>query len=101
MQRALLGEVTANLAAVTAGFEGHSIRLVAYFFDQPTEEEIESFECVATEVVTDFDDNYTVQTEVHTLAAKTATVVQFWAFVRAGVRADKFSVLPSQSPAKP
>ena len=101
VQRALIGEVTANLAAVTAGYDHHCIRLVAYFFDRPAEDEVERFERVAAEVIADFTADYSVRTETHTLAEGPPKVVQFWAFLRAGVRTDKSSVPPTLPPAHP
>lgn len=82
----MLGEVTGNLAALTAGSDGRRIRLVAYFFDAPTEDEREGVECIATEVIADYSDDYTVETACHALGDGTPRMAGFWAFVRSGVR---------------
>lgn len=86
VQRAMLGEVTGNLAALTAGFDRTRIRLVAYFFVEPTEGDQESIECMASEVIADFHRGYTIDTVCHSLSDGIPKMADFWAFVMAGVR---------------
>ena len=58
VQRAMLGEVTGNLACVTVGLEGTCVTLQAYFFEEPREDDRERVEVVATEVIADFPAGY-------------------------------------------
>ena len=62
VQRALLGQITANLAAVFAHFDEKRIVLSAYFFKEATEDDRENFEVTATEVVADYPDGFTIET---------------------------------------
>ncbi len=56
LQRALLGEVTPNLRGVTCSWDQSLIRISALFDGKVSEENRESMECVATEVMSDFPD---------------------------------------------
>jgi hypothetical protein len=85
VQRALLGEISANLAAVTAGLNGTEIRIVGTFFDTPSDQDQEQVERVATEVIADFSPAHVVKTEIRVLAQGRPSILNFWAFVRAGV----------------
>ena len=54
IQRALLGAITPNIRLITIGWNGlNSFQLLAYFENEPSEEEIESIESVCTEVNSD------------------------------------------------
>src|SRR4051794_39888559 len=50
-QRAMLGSVTANLAALTIGVSGTEIQVAATFFVDPTEDDRQEVECIATEII--------------------------------------------------
>jgi hypothetical protein len=54
VQRALLGEVTCNLDAVAISWSEKSIRISFFYRLPPEEEDRESAEIVATEVIADF-----------------------------------------------
>ncbi len=86
VHRALLGEVPGNLAALTVGSDGNSITLRGYFFEEPGEDDKESLECMASEVIADFPPGFTVKTEFHPLAAGTPKMAAYWAFIRSGVQ---------------
>jgi hypothetical protein len=88
VQRALVGAVTENLAALTAGLAGLEIRIIATFFTAPSENDREYVECAATEVIADFPSPYTIATECHSLEAGRPKRLDFWAFLRAGVIVD-------------
>jgi hypothetical protein len=53
-QRALLGAITPNVRLVTIGWDGLKLfKLKAYFASEPGEDEIEDFNVVSTEVISD------------------------------------------------
>lgn len=53
-QRALLGAITPNVRLVTIGWDGLKLfKLKAYFASEPSEDEIEDFNVVSTEVISD------------------------------------------------
>ena len=56
VQFALLGEVTPNIRGITCGWDKSTIMLNFYFDGKFTEEEQESMECVATEVIASIPD---------------------------------------------
>lgn len=85
VQRALVGAVTENLAALTAGLAGSEIRLIATFFTGPSDDDREYVECAATEVIADFPSPYTIATEYRSLEEGRPRQLDFWAFLRAGV----------------
>jgi hypothetical protein len=51
MQSALLREITPNIRGITCGWDESKIMINFYFDGEFTEEEQESMECVATEVI--------------------------------------------------
>jgi hypothetical protein len=55
-QRALLGEITPNIRGITCGWNDSMITYKCYFHGEISEENQESMDCVATEVVADFPD---------------------------------------------
>jgi len=69
LQRALLGEVTANLRAVTVRYDDNSIHFEAYFDGAPNDEEREGMSLVETEVMADFPSTHEVTHEVIRLDA--------------------------------
>jgi hypothetical protein len=85
VQRAMLGEVTGNLAALTAGCDGRRVRLAAYFFVAPTEEDQECVQCMASGVIAGYVDGYIIETTFHALGDGTPRMADFWAFIRSGV----------------
>ncbi len=53
-QRALLGAITPNVRLVTIGWDGLKLfKLKVYFATEPSEDEIEDFNIVSTEVISD------------------------------------------------
>jgi hypothetical protein len=82
VQRALVGNVTANLAAVHAKLENFQIQIFAYFFDEPNEDDSESIEVAASEVIADFTENYTVETRFGLISDVKLNAIE-WNFLRA------------------
>jgi hypothetical protein len=64
IQRALLGEVTDALYAVTLGKQDGILSIHAYYDGQPSEEDEERMQVVATEVLADFRDGEVRELEV-------------------------------------
>ena len=56
LQSALLGEITPNIRGITCGWNNSSITIHCYFQDEISEQEAESMECIATEVIAHFPD---------------------------------------------
>jgi hypothetical protein len=95
LQRAMLGNITGNIAAVTAGIVEHCVTVRIFFFEQPSDEDRECGECIVTEIVADLSDEYVVAIDCRTLNAsqRRPTMAEmemgdFWAFVRAEVMID-------------
>jgi len=83
LQRALIGEVTENLFAVTARLENKLINIVAYFQGPVTEEDAQRIECVGTEVIADFPEGYMIRETSVSLDDVKLECLDFWAFKRA------------------
>jgi hypothetical protein len=82
IQRALLGNITANLAALRGTLEGNRISLFAYFFDHPTKADKECLDEAETCVIADFPSPYVIET----YCGRTSEVVfntLHWDFLRA------------------
>ena len=61
MQRALLGNITANIRAITFELKCKKISLFFYFEGEPDTEDKELVSVVETEVIADFDEDFTVE----------------------------------------
>ncbi|MGB7068195.1 MAG: hypothetical protein WBD22_01760 [Pyrinomonadaceae bacterium] len=82
LQRAMLGEVTQNLIAVTAGITDSRISLWAYFNEQATESETDRISCIGGEIIADFPDGYEIAEQVF-INEEQLVKLEFWGFVRA------------------
>jgi hypothetical protein len=83
IQRALLGEVTDRLIAVTCGLEKRRIQIRAYVSGKVTEEDIERIQCVGAEVIADFPNGYTIDESSVSVDDGEPQMLDFWAFSRA------------------
>jgi hypothetical protein len=83
IQRALLGEVTDRLIAVTCGLENRRIKIRAYVSGKVTEEDIERIQCVGAEVIADFPNGYTIDESSVSVDDGEPQMLDFWAFSRA------------------
>jgi len=90
IQRALIGEVTANMAAVTCALRQHQIIVRCYYFGTPTEEDRLRLSAVACEVIADFPATYEIAEEClpYHPSRRLPDCLDFWAFMRAEVEAD-------------
>jgi hypothetical protein len=82
VQRALIGNVTANLAACYANLQNNRITISAYFFNEPTDDDREYIEDTAAYVIGDFPENYELETVYGLLSEVTLNTIE-WNFLRA------------------
>jgi hypothetical protein len=54
IQHSMVGNVTSNLAALHSRFENNMIHIVAYFFQEPSDQDREYFSRISTLVIADF-----------------------------------------------
>jgi hypothetical protein len=83
IQRALLGEVTDRLIAVTCGLEERHIRVPAYVSGKLNEEDVERIQFVGAEVIADFPEGYTINESTVSVDDGEPEMLDFWAFVSA------------------
>lgn len=69
LQRALLGEVSPNLRAVTVSYTDSSVQFEAYFDGEISDEDREAMSMVETEVMADFPSSHVITHEVKRLDA--------------------------------
>lgn len=83
LQRALLGEVSPNLRAVTVHFTDASIHFEAFYDGEPHEEDRESMLLVETEVMAEFPSSHAVTHAVSRLDAPALIPKDsIWAYYR-------------------
>jgi hypothetical protein len=68
VQGGLIGNVTANLAAVFAQLNGTRITMSVYFFEEVAEADREYIEVAATQIVANFPEGYSIETRYGLLA---------------------------------
>ncbi|MFU0781148.1 MAG: N(4)-acetylcytidine amidohydrolase [Citrobacter braakii] len=61
LQRALLGNVTSNIRAVTVELKNKNISLHFYFDGEPDDSDQESVSVVEAEVIADFDEDFAIE----------------------------------------
>lgn len=83
IQRALIGEVTDKLFAVTVGIEEKNVKINAYFSGEVSEDDRERISVVATEVAADLPEGYMVEDESVSSDTSPLKCLDFWAFKRA------------------
>lgn len=60
VQSALLGSITPNLYAVTAGLSETTVIFRAFYYVKPSEDEIEAMQLATTYIIADFPSPYTI-----------------------------------------
>ena len=87
VQQALVGEVTANMAAVTCALRPNLIVLRGYYFNAPTDDDKERLSSVGAEVIADFPPPYDIVEEcMHYQPSRhMPECLDRWAFMRAEV----------------
>lgn len=69
VNRALWGEVSANMRLIKARAEGSTILLRFYFDGEPSIQDRNSVSCAGSEVISDFPDEYVIEEEIIRLDA--------------------------------
>lgn len=82
LQRALIGTITVNVRAVTAGIAKEEVTVSVYYYAPPSEEETEEFAVIATEVIADFPAPYRIQTHFIIGESVPLKMLDFWAYMR-------------------
>lgn len=83
VQQALLGEITANLRAVTVIYDEKSILLEAYFDEEATGEDKNAMSLVETELIAAFPEDHAI--DVKLVRRPTPQLIpkdRIWAFHR-------------------
>jgi len=80
--RALVEEVTGNLAGVYAILDGTQVHIYALFFQRPTDEDREHIELAATSVMADYDAPFTIETHFGLISDTPRKGIP-WIFLRA------------------
>lgn len=62
VQRALLGNITANVAGVRSEIAGSEVTICAFFFNEPSQSDQEHIEDAAGEIIADFASPYVIST---------------------------------------
>ncbi len=94
IQSALVGAIPDNLFGLTCGLGRKHIAVAAYFDGAVGEEESHLLRKVATEVVSDFPDSYSIEVHCYSMQQTELRMLDFWAFLRAGSR-RRGTVAPS------
>ena len=89
IQRALIAEVAANMAAVRCALRQNLI-VRCYYFGTPTEEDRERLSSVGAKVIADFPTPFTIiqQCLPYHPSPRLPECLDFWAFMRAEVEEE-------------
>jgi hypothetical protein len=83
VQRALIGEVTENLFAITAGLEDNWITVIAFYKGAVAEEDVERIQEISSEVIADFPEGYMIKESALSLDEHKLQCLDFWALMKA------------------
>jgi hypothetical protein len=83
IQRALIGEVTTDWAAVTCSVQDKKILILLFVWGPVKPSDRQGISSVAAEVIADFPDDYTIDEDCRSLDNSSLSVLDFWAFMRA------------------
>lgn len=83
VQRALLGEITSNMAAITAGLRDRTVLLRAYCFGPVTDEDKEHLSLAATQVIADYPEPWTIEESCISLLESKLGFLDIFIFMRA------------------
>lgn len=84
-QRALLGEITANMRAITIESKDDSLLLRVIFYENPSEDEKDSLGDITAEILADFNEINHVNEEFiidSDSPFKSLECLDFWAYAR-------------------
>jgi hypothetical protein len=83
IQRALLGEVRSNWAAVTCSVHDRKVLILLFVWGRVSSDDRAGLSAAGAEVVADFPEDYTIEEECRALEDSRLSVLDFWAFLRA------------------
>lgn len=86
IQSALVGSVTEDLVAVTCGLTRKHLVIEAYFENTAGPHEMEFVRGLTREVASGFPSSYTWESRCFSVQQRDPQMLDFWAFLRAGVR---------------
>lgn len=86
IQSALVGYVTENLVAVTCGLKRKHLVVEVYFENSAGPEEMEFVRNLTREVASGFPNGYTSEGRCFSTQQRAPQMLDFWAFLRAGVK---------------
>ena len=95
VQRALVGEVTDRLFAVTCGIDGKCVHIRAYFTGKMTPVDIERVSFLSGEIISDFPEQYKIEESALSADDREPEILDFWAFLEESIQS---TVLVSTSP---
>ena len=82
IQRALLGEVTDRLVAVTCGIKDQLVSVRTYVKGPVQEDDVETLSFIATGVIADYPDGYVIEERCVSADDGEPQMLDFWAFKR-------------------
>jgi hypothetical protein len=83
IQRALLGEVTDRLIAVTCGIRNHLITIRAYMVGKCVDQDVQRVQRISAEVIADFPEGFLIEESCIPVGDEDPEILDFWAFRRA------------------
>jgi hypothetical protein len=83
IQRALLGEVTDRMIAVTCGLKGQLVEIRVYFSGKVSPDDLERVSFIGAEVIADFPAPYKIEESSLSADDGEPEMLDFWAFLRA------------------
>lgn len=89
IQSALIGSVTEDLVAVTCGLAQKHLVIEAYFQNTTGPHEMEFVRGLTREVASGFPSSYTWESRCFSILQRDPQMLDFWAFLRAGVKRRK------------
>jgi hypothetical protein len=89
IQSALVGSVTADLVAVTCGLTQKHLVIEVYFENTTGPHEMEFVRGITREVVSGFPSSYTWESRCFSIQQRDPQMLDFWAFLRAGINRRK------------
>lgn len=80
--RALVGTITPNLYAVTAGMTNNAIEINAFFYNGISEDDLNNISSIAAEVTSDYPASYSIEEACFSKLDTPVKMLDFWAFKR-------------------
>lgn len=85
LQRALVGMVSSNMAAVTGGLNDDTLIVRIYFFGPISDEDRARVSEIGAGVLADFPSRFTIDEICSSLLYERLEMLDFWAFLRSEI----------------